>query len=198
MAASTEILIGESGGQHVVIRPLSRSHPGLFDYWDGNWIVCEVEIAAGGFRGGFRADLRGEEFLGFLNETAELSRTLEGAASLTSMEGQIALTLTGDGRGLVRVAGEAVDVAGSGNRLQFGFGIDQTCLPEIARLWNTCSPPFPCSARPMSPSGPSTLKKDHLAGGASRLPALILLKYVEYSRSSRFGGRAPRSGPPSA
>ena len=148
MAPSTEIRVGDSGGQHVLIRPLSRSHPGLFDYWDGNWIVCEVEIAAGGFRGGFRADLRGEEFLGFLNETAELSRTLEGAASLTSMEGQIALTLTGDGKGLVRVAGEAVDVAGTGNRLQFGFGIDQTCLPEIARSLEYLLAAFPVLGAP--------------------------------------------------
>ena len=148
MAPSTEIVIGDSAAQHVLIRPLSRSHPGLFDYWDGNWIDCEVEIAAGGFRGSFRADLRGEEFLGFLSETAELSTALEGAASLTSMEGQSRAVPDRRRAGLVRVAGEAVDVAGTGNRLQFGFDIDQTCLPEIARSLEYLLAAFPVLGAP--------------------------------------------------
>ena len=55
VAASTEVLIGEASAQHVLIRPLSRSNPGLFDERDGNWIDCEVELVAGGFRGSIHA-----------------------------------------------------------------------------------------------------------------------------------------------
>jgi hypothetical protein len=133
VAPSTEVLIGDSTAQHVLIRPLSRSNPGLFDIWDGNRIDCEVEIAAGGFRGRLRADLRSDEFQTFSEQVEGLNRTIEGVASLTSVEGQIALSLTVDGNGRVRASGEALDAAGAGNRLQFGFDVDRTRLPEISR-----------------------------------------------------------------
>lgn len=148
MTPSTDILIGDSGGEHVLLRPLSRSHPGLFDYWDGNWIECEVEIATGGFRGRFRADLRSEEFQTFLEEIEGLSRTLEGAATFSTMEGQIAVSLTGDGKGHVRVQGEAVDTVGIGNRLHFGFETDQTRLPEISRSLQYLLAAFPVTGSP--------------------------------------------------
>jgi hypothetical protein len=151
LGASTEVLIGDSGAQHLLIRPLFRSHPGLFDYWDGNWIDCELEIVAGGFRGRFRADLRSEEFHTFLQEVEGLSRTVEGTATFTTMEGQIALSLSGDGKGSVRVSGEAIDVAGIGNRLQFGFDIDQTSLPSICRSLDDLLAAFPVTGAPDSP-----------------------------------------------
>lgn len=150
MGASTEILIGDPGGQHVLIRPLFRSHPGLFDRWDGNWIDCELQIVAGCFRGGFRADLRSEEFQTFLEEVEGLSRTLEGTASFTTMEGQIALSLTGDGKGHVRVTGEGIDAAGIGNRLQFAFEIDQTHLPPICESLGHLLAAFPVTGAPDS------------------------------------------------
>ena len=143
MASSTEILIGDSEGEHVLIRPLSRSHPGLFDYEDGNWIASELHIAAGGFRGSFRADLRSEEFHTFLEEMEALSRTLQGTARFATMEGQIALSLTGDGKGHVHLDGEAIDYAATGNRLQFHLDIDQTYLPEICRSLEYLLAAFP-------------------------------------------------------
>lgn len=143
MAASTEILIGDPGGEHLLIRPLSRSHPGLFDYWDGNWIDCELQIVAGGFRGSFRADLRSDEFHAFLEEVERLNRTLQGAASFSTMEGQIAFSLAGGDTGHVRVAGEAIDTAGIGNRLQFGFDVDQACVKAIGRSLEDLLTAFP-------------------------------------------------------
>jgi hypothetical protein len=148
VSASTEVLIGDLDAQHVLIRPLSRTQPDLFDYWDANWIVCEVEIAAGGFRGTFRADLRSEEFRSFLEDVEELRRTLEAAATFTTMEGQIALSLTGDGKGRVCVTGEALDVAGTGNRLQFSFALDQTCLPPICQSLESLLAAFPVTGVP--------------------------------------------------
>ena len=143
MTASTELVIGDDNGQHLVVRAQSRNHPDLFDYWDGNLIACEVEIAAGNFRGAFRADLRSQEFRAFLDEVEALSRTLEGAASFSTMEGQIALSLAGDGRGHVRVQGEAADTPGGENRLQFSFEIDQTYLPGICKSLEVILAAFP-------------------------------------------------------
>jgi hypothetical protein len=143
VAATIEILIGDSSAQHVLIRPLSRRHPGLFDEWDGNWIDCELEIAAGGFRGSFRAYLRSEEFSAFLEQTQELVQALQGSASLTTMEGQIAVFLTGNGKGTIRVHGEAIDEAGGVNRLQFAFDIDQTYLGPICQSLEHLLAAFP-------------------------------------------------------
>ena len=148
MAASTDILIGDADGQRVLVQPLGRRHPGLFDYSDGNWITCDVHVAAGGFSGSFQADLRSEEFKAFLGEMESLAQTLEGTATLTTMEGQIALSLTGDGEGHARVQGEAVDEAGSGNRLHFEFEIDQTSLPQICKALETVLGAFPVTGAP--------------------------------------------------
>lgn len=133
MTPTTDVLIGAADLHHVLIRPLGRKHPGLFDHQDSTWIECDLDIAAGAFSGRFHADLRSEEFDVFLQEADALSRSLEGAASLTAGDGGIAIAVTGDGNGPLRVRGEAVDVADAGNRLRFDFAIDQACVPDICQ-----------------------------------------------------------------
>jgi hypothetical protein len=143
VTASTELMIGDENGDHVVIRALSRNHPHLFDSWEANWIACEVEIVAGCFRGAFRVDLRSDEFRAFLDEVEALSRTLEGTASFSTMERQIALSLAGDGKGHVRVTGEAADTVAADDRLLFRLDIDQTYLPAICRSLEVILAAFP-------------------------------------------------------
>lgn len=143
MAASTDILIGDPEGQRLLIQPLGRRHPGLFDYSDGNWIACEVQLSAGGFRGSFHADLRSDEFHAFLAELESLGQTLEGSAAFSTIDGQLTCSLTGDGNGHVHVEGEALDQAGIGNRLHFRFDIDQTYLPQICRALESLLAAFP-------------------------------------------------------
>lgn len=142
MTASTEVLIGDLDAQHVLIRPLVRSQPDLFDFKDGNWIDCELQIAAGGFRGSFRADLRSEEFQSFSDEVEALRRAPDGAATFSTLDGQIALSLTGGG-GHVHVTGEAIDAAEDGNRLQFSFDIDQAQVRPICQSLNQLLAAFP-------------------------------------------------------
>jgi hypothetical protein len=148
VAASTEVLIGDASAQHVLIRPLSRSNPGLFDDRDGNWIECEIEVAAGGFRGAFTADMRSEEFHAFMDQVSELSRTIDGAATFTTMEGQLALALTAAGSGQIRIAGEALDLAGGVNRLAFSFDVDPACLSAISRALESLLATFPVIGTP--------------------------------------------------
>ena len=158
MAASTDILIGDPDGQRVLIQPQGRKHPGLFDYWDGNWIACEIHISAGGFRGGFEASLRSDEFQAFLTELESLDQTLEGTAAFSTMEGQLALAMTGDGKGHVRVRGEAQDLPG-GNRLQFEFDIDQTSIAEICRALERFMIAFPVTGTPDAEQARSTQRE---------------------------------------
>ena len=137
------LLIGDADGHHILFTLLGRKHPGLFDYWDGNWIACEVTVAAGGFRAAFRADLRAEEFQGFRDQADALLQSVEGVASFSTMEGQIALTIRGDVRGQVSVSGEARDRPGSDNLLQFAFELDQTYVKEISRMLDAIVSAFP-------------------------------------------------------
>ena len=137
------IRLGSDATEFLAISILCRAHPACTDYWDGNWLACELHISAGGFRGAFRADLRSEEFQTFLDEAEALSRALDGVASFSTMEEQIAFTLTGDGRGHVRVEGKAFDAPGSDNHLHFIFDIDQTYLPEICRSLGVVLAAFP-------------------------------------------------------
>jgi hypothetical protein len=148
VTASTEVVVGDLDAEHVLIRPLFRSQPDLFDIRDDNWIDCEVQVVAGGFRGGFRSDLRSEELQSFSEETEALRRTLDGTATLSTVNGQIVLSLTVGGAGRVRVAGEAIDGADGGNRLQFSFEIDQARVPAICESLASLLAAYPVTGAP--------------------------------------------------
>ena len=145
MPESTDLIIGDPDVQHVLIRPLSRRHPGLFDRRDANWIECECRIVAGPFRGDIRADLRSEELSTFLDELRALAQSREGLAGLTPMEGQFAMTLAGDGRERIQASGEAVSEA---NRLQFRFELDAASLPSACESLERILAVFPVVAAP--------------------------------------------------
>jgi hypothetical protein len=138
-----DLLIGDADGQHVLITVLGRKHPGLFDHCDGNWLACEVRIAAGSFRAAFRADLRAEELLAFRDQIDALVQSVEGAASFSTLEGQIAMTISGDVKGQVSVRGEARDMPASDNLLQFAFEIDQTYLKTVSLSLDATISAFP-------------------------------------------------------
>jgi hypothetical protein len=125
--------IGGAQREFVELRVLSRSSAA--DYWDGNWLACEVSVVVGGFRGRFEASLRTDEFLRFEEEVRKLHETLNGTAEFAAMEEQVRLELLGDGRGHVQCHGKLRDVAGTGNQLSFSLTLDQTQLSgTVAQL----------------------------------------------------------------
>lgn len=130
MVASTEILIGTVDAQHVLIRPVARRHPGLFDHQDANWIECEVDIVVGAFRGALQVDLRADDLGAFLDEVAALDGGADGAASFTPSEGLLQLSIARDAHGRLRVTGDAIDAADADNRLRFAFDLDEASLGE--------------------------------------------------------------------
>ena len=143
MAASTDILIGDASAQFLLIRPLSRTTPGLFDDVNDSAIVCEIHVAVGGFRGQFAADLRTEEFQAMLDEIEASGPALESAANLDAATGQIDLSLIGDGAGNILVAGYAADAADDGNRLEFAFAMSDSLIPELVRSLQHVLAAFP-------------------------------------------------------
>jgi hypothetical protein len=143
VAASTDILIGDAGAQHVLIRPLSRTTPGLFDDSHDSAIACEIEIAVGGFRGQFAAELRTEEFQSLLDEIEASGTALENAANFDALSGQIDLSLIGDGAGNILVAGYVADAADDGNRLEFAFAMGEAVMPDLVRSLEQVLAAFP-------------------------------------------------------
>ena len=99
------------------------------DNEDG-WLSADVKIAVGNFRGDYAAFFNTFAFSEFASQLAVLDRTLSGSAKFTSLEGQLELALKCDALGHISVHGEAMDNAGTGNKLLFDLNIDQTHLSE--------------------------------------------------------------------
>ena len=61
----TDLRIAGSGHDNVFVHVLRRIYPNDMDYWDGNWLVTEVEGRVGGWYSRYPASLRVEEFIDF-------------------------------------------------------------------------------------------------------------------------------------
>ena len=96
---------------NLLVKVISRSSAD--DYWDGNWLTCEIRLSAGGFRGKFQANLRPDELDRFAAQVRTLYDDLTTPAVLEPMEDQLVLRLEGDGRGHIHCRGEARDVDGT-------------------------------------------------------------------------------------
>ena len=120
------MLVFHIGGEEAEYVQVSN----IRDHGDG-WFSADVDVVVGAFRGGYSADFNSWAFSDFHAELEKLYRTLSGSAVFTSYEQQLELTLTCNVTGQIQVCGEATDYAGTGNRLSFRLGIDQTFLPTI-------------------------------------------------------------------
>jgi len=118
-------LLGDETGQ-LTIQVLSRSAE--LDFWDGNWLDCNILIEAGGFRATFNANLRTDELERFFLDVKILYGSLRGEAIFDSMEEQLYICLKGDGLGHITAEGVARDRPGTGNELKFVLELDQTHL----------------------------------------------------------------------
>lgn len=126
-----ELLIGSLQSQFLRVRPTQRNDPSANDYWDGNWLISEIELAAGAFRAQFVATLRVDEFADFRDQLVTLYDALDGEATFDSMEEWLRIRFRGDGLGHFNVECQARDAAGTGNMLTFLLNCDQTQLPAI-------------------------------------------------------------------
>ena len=95
------------------------------------WLPSKISLSVGSFRGEFAADLDVWAFARFEKELRTLYESLKGTASFSTYEQQLELRLVGDGMGHVHVDGEAMDYAGTGNKLKFHLAIDQTAIPAL-------------------------------------------------------------------
>lgn len=107
------------------------------------WLPSLVEVSAGAFRGAFPSDLDCWAFARFAREVRELHKTLKGTATFSTYEKQLELSLVGDGLGHIQVRAEAMDYAGTGNKLIFRLDIDQTELPPLMKDLDAIADAYP-------------------------------------------------------
>ncbi len=120
------IVIGNQGGEHVSIGPISR-------VGHAEWFQAKVTIEVNGFMGNIDPYFEVSDISRFHEQLVQLYKVLKGAAELTTTEGQFGLTVTGDGKGHLEVNGTAYRHASYGTCLKFEFMLDQTFLPTLIR-----------------------------------------------------------------
>ena len=134
---------GQSEYERLEIDVVSYERSPVGEYYDDNWLKIMVRISAGGFRGeGEGAFLTGE-IDDFLRQLRALYDSLSGTAEFNTLERQLSLKASGDGKGHVELVGELVDDWGSHNRLNFTLKFDQSQLAASIREMETVMEAFP-------------------------------------------------------
>ncbi len=142
------IRFGDESAEYLTLTFHGRSLPQASDYWDGNWLACTAEVAAGAFRGSLDRLIRNEDIVRFHSGVVELHRRLTGEALFDTLEGWFDLRLIGDGRGHVEARGRLRDDMVEGNVLEFRLEFDQTYLPGLLSQLKAAMEAFPVIGNP--------------------------------------------------
>ena len=137
-----EIKLG--GQQHEFLRIVvsSREYTDAEDYWDGNWLNCEVEVMAGRFRGRVLGTFRAEEFARLRSDVASLVESDEGQASFATMECQLSFELIKDKMGGVRCKGVLMEDPAQEDRLISRFSSISRTFLAYSVNWTKSWPRF--------------------------------------------------------
>jgi hypothetical protein len=123
--------LGGSDRERVEVAILGYERAPVGDYHDDNWLRARVTVHAGAFSGAYDAAFLTEELVQFRRQLETLYQSLRGEAKFTTLEEQLSLRLSGNSRGEILLRGIAVDIAGTGNRLEFQITLDQTHLHRV-------------------------------------------------------------------
>lgn len=113
---------------------------------DDNWLTSQIRVCAGAFRVEVNAAIVTDELAAFLTQLLPLYNTLLGTAEFSTLEEQLHLRLTGDGKGHIELVGEVADQPGVGNRLHFTLQFDQSQLEASIRELKRVTSEFPVRA----------------------------------------------------
>ena len=129
------IRLGGNGAEYISLGVSGRQLPDSGDYWDANWLICHVEIAAGAFRGFMAGTIRTEELERFHGQLQRLNDELHGKAEFETMEDWLSVRLAGDGRGHIEARCRVGDGPGDGdgNTLTCRLSLDQTFLTPLLK-----------------------------------------------------------------
>jgi hypothetical protein len=142
-----EVRIGGEAAEFLSLAIHGREFTDSADYWDGNWLTCDVEVAAGAFRGAFGRTIRNEDLERFRCRLVQLYEELSGTATLETLEGWLCLDVVGDGRGHLEAKGLLCDDPVYGHSLEFRLYLDQTYLPALIRQLEEVCRAYPVIGR---------------------------------------------------
>jgi hypothetical protein len=137
---------GHTKHERIEVEVLRYERSPVGDYYDNNWLTVQIRACLGGFRGEAKAAILTEELFAFLTQLHQLHKGLRGLAEFTTLEEQLHLRLTGDGKGRVELVGDIADQPGAGNRLHFTLQFDQTQLGMSIRELEQVTVAFPVRA----------------------------------------------------
>ena len=141
------IRLGGEEAEFLTLAIRGRNCPESEDYWDGNWLWCTADVAAGAFRGSVSNLIRNEDLIRFLPRLEDLHRRLDGEALLDTLEAWLDLRVIGIGHGQVEVRGSLCDAPVGGNQLEFRLDLDQTFLPAAIAQIRAAVEAFPIVGR---------------------------------------------------
>ena len=137
---------GQSRHERIEVEVLRYERQPVGEYHDDNWLTGQVRVCVGGFRGTVDCAFVTEEFVAFLTQLRPLHQRLSGTVEFTTLEGQLHLRLTGDGKGHIELVGEVSDQPGIGNRLNFTLHFDQSQLGASIHELERVASEFPVRA----------------------------------------------------
>jgi hypothetical protein len=137
---------GQSQHERIEVEVLRYERQPVGEYYDDNWLTVQVRVCVGGFRGTVDGAFISGEFIAFLDQLLPLHQSLSGTAEFTTLEGQLHLRLTGDGKGHIELVGDVADQPGIGNRLHFTLHFDQSQLGASIHELERVTSQFPVRA----------------------------------------------------
>ncbi|MDR2626157.1 MAG: hypothetical protein LBC37_07485 [Zoogloeaceae bacterium] len=135
--------IGSHEKQAVTITVLGYERPPSGEFYDDNWLLCEVSVRVGAFSGKFQAHFLTAELEALGRGLGKLHQELRGSYAFEPMEGQLVLRASCSHLGHIRITGVAMDEVGIGNKLAFDFSLDQSYLTTILRALSDVVQTFP-------------------------------------------------------
>ena len=141
--AEALIRFGGTDAEYLMLTVHGRNIPEAADYWDGNFLWCTAEVAAGAFRGSFSNLIRNEDLARFLPRLETLYERHDGVALFDTLDGWLDEQVVGVGRGHIEVRGQLIDDPVGGNQLEFRLALDQTYLPTIIAQVRAAVEAFP-------------------------------------------------------
>jgi hypothetical protein len=118
-------------GQFINIQVIGYSHPHMDDYWDGNWLICEVRSEIPGFNVNFPADLRTNELTSFYDQLVHMYGKMSGSASLVGLESNVDIRVQMDKLGKLEWNARLTFPSGDGATLEFQIQSEQSFLIKL-------------------------------------------------------------------
>lgn len=141
---------GRKGEAHVKFTNFRWEFPELEDYWDGNWLLVDLEIHAHPFSGRLvNAFLRAEEMRSLLDDLIVADRDLAHKFGFQPMEPWLTFNVAGDGKGHFRAE---CKTGMAGATLTFRVLFDQTDLGSMIRALKPVVEAFPIRGTPPNSS----------------------------------------------